>query len=81
MNDYLVFNEDESYQMNSNPRNPLGSFGKSSVSFSLSSLISILFSIGTAEISDVRHIRTKIDIRIRVFHSLKNADADVYQRF
>ena len=27
--------------------------------------------------SDVRHIR----IRIRVFHSLKNADADVYQRF
>ena len=81
MNDYLVFNEDESYQMNSNPRNPLGSFGKSSVSFSLSSLISILFSIGTAEISDVRHIRirTKIDIRIRVFHSLKNAD--VYQRF
>ena len=50
MNDYLVFNEDESYQMNSNPRNPLGSFGKSSVSFSLSSLISILFSIGTAEI-------------------------------
>ena len=33
--------------------------------------------------SDVRHIRirirTKIYIRIRAFHYIKNADADVYQ--